>query len=113
MIEIISWCVVVLQFGSVPANLLMYLKLFHNLKKSKMKLENQKTKKGSHVSILVQVIVVISSFVITWIPSGIINLTLLYTDSYPIDLLIWVIVGITPITPVVNAVVFIIIKVRK
>ena len=77
-----------------------------------MTIKNIDTKK-SYLPLYMQVCLVTSSNVLCWIPSGIIYLVTMSLEKYPINLIIWSAIAITPINSVINPIVFIVANVRS
>ena len=114
LIRSITWFTIILQLLSVASIITIYTILFQKLFKSQKRIEISKlSKKKSNFALLVHIFVVTSSNVICWIPSGIIYLSSMFKDEYPIEMIIWTTISCTTINSAINPVVFIITYFRK
>ena len=79
----------------------------------------QKTIKNPATSIhlnsspVIQLIILISSSIISWLPSGAINITCLYLNKYSLDLAVWTTVVFTCFSATINPTVFIFKSMKK
>ncbi len=89
----------------------MYVKLVRHLQKKEKSI--RKSKSHSNTGLIVQLIVITSSNMLCWIPSGILYLTSLFVSRYPTDMLIWTAITATPINSIINPIVFLVTSIRK
>ena len=111
LIRSITWFTVILQLLSVVFIITIYVLLFRKLLVSQKDIEV--SKKKSNFALLVHILVVTSSNVICWIPSGVIYLSSIFKDKYPIEMIIWTTISCTTINSAINPIVFIITYLRK
>ena len=85
---------------------LSYLFLVTVLRQTKYGL--QKSKNTSKSGVILQLLIVTASNLLCWIPSNTIYLLSLFLSRYPIDILIWTTIAVTPVNSIVNPTVFIV-----
>ena len=107
LVKFLMWFITVCQFLATIATATWYISLFYQLKKAAEKVENPSSKKVSHVSIWIQITVLFSANTLTWIPSGSIYLVLMMMEKYPMEIVLWTIITIGPISAIVTPCVFI------
>ena len=71
------------------------------------------TKRNPMHHYYIQIFIVTVSNILCWIPSGIIYLVALFLKKYPVNLIIWSTIAVTPINSVINPVVFIVANFRS
>ncbi len=76
-------------------------------------LQGSTTRKAAHFAMFFQLFILTSSTFLCWIPSSAIFLQSVLTSSHSVDLLLWITIVVTPLTAVVNPVVFIVTTMRK
>lgn len=113
IIKVITFLTAIMQVTAAICILIVYSILIVSLKKSQETLQQSMSKKQSNLSLVVQIIIVTSSNILSWIPCGIIYVMVMFMEKYPIDMLIWITIGVAPINSVVNPIVFISTTVRK
>ena len=113
VILFLTWFVVITQVGISICVLIVYIILIVSLNKSQQRLKEATSKKQSNFLLIIQIVVVTSSNIICWIPSGIIYLLSMFLEQYPIEMLIWLTVAVTPINSIANPTVFIATNIRK
>ena len=101
------------QFTSALFILLVHFKFSRSLENHRRNLEATTSKVESIVLFYMQMIVLTSSSILCWIPSGTIFLVSLYLDKYPMVMIIWTIAFVVPITSIINPIVFIITTLKK
>ena len=101
------------QFSSVFIIFIIYLFMIKYLKSYGNDLFENAHRKKSLAPLFIQIFVVTVSNIICWIPSGIIDLVALFLKKYPINLIIWSTIAITPINSVINPIVFIVANFRS
>ena len=111
-IKIMTLIIVNVQFLCAIVILVLYFWIMKYLIGHENGLIKKVDTKKSYLPLYMQVCLVISSNVLCWIPSGIIYLVTMSLDKYPIKLVIWSTIALTPINSVVNPIVFIIASVR-
>ena len=112
-IQILTLVVVIIQFICVFVIFVIYYMMVKYLKGIKNNLTEKGVSSKSHLPIYVQVCLITVSNILCWIPSGIIYLVVMSLEKYPINLIIWSTIVITPINSIINPVVFIIGSVRS
>ena len=105
LIKIITRLVVILQFGATFIIIIAYSILVKKLHTSDKPFFNQSFQK-EHISVILQIIILTVSNIICWIPSGIIYLTLILLDKYPIDITVLAPIVITSINSIINPIIF-------
>ncbi len=113
LVDILTWVTSVISSGSSIFVFVVYIKLFLSLKSSKNTQKGKISGEKSTRTLLYQLVIVTASNILCWIPTSVVYLTLTYLDKYPVDILIWTFVVVTPTNSFVNPVVFIVTTLRK
>ena len=107
LIKIITWSTVIFQFFAIIFIILVYTLLFQTLKISQQYLHVKISSKRNLSSLLIQLLIITGSNILCWIPAGCIYLTFMFLEKYPIDMVIWITVLITPFNSIISPIVFI------
>ena len=91
----------------------MYTLLFTHLKKSEHQIKALSLKRMTDPVLILQIIVIISASMCTWFTSDVIYISIMIVDKYPMEMVTWTIILISPINSIVNPLIFIITTVRK
>ena len=113
LIKIITWNNVLFQFSAMIFIISVYIQLFQTLKKSQEDLHQEMLSKRSNLSLLIQLFIITGSNILCWIPVGCIYLTSMFLDKYPIDMVIWTTIIVTPINSIINPIEFILTRKEK
>ena len=113
LIRIITWVKIIIQFASLLLIITVYGMLFKKLTLSKKKLKGMISKQKSHSALIIQIMIVIGSNIICWIPSGVIYIVSMLKDKYPIEMIVWTTITGTTTNSVINPLVFIFTYLRK
>ncbi len=113
VVFVVTLTIVVEQCAACIAIGGIYLALLLELNKSKKSLSNSTSMHKSNVGLIAQVVVISASNIVCWIPSGIIYLLSLFLEKYPVDVVIWATIVMTPINSVINPTVFAVTTFRK
>ena len=113
LIKIITWIVVTLQSVAMFAIVWSYLILVNELKKSEDKVKVSYTKTKSKKLLFLQIFLITSSNIICWIPSGIIYIFSMFLEEYPIAMMYWVTIVVTPVNSILNPIVFVFITLKQ
>ena len=112
-IKIITLVIVDVQLISAIVILVIYFLMVKYLKDYKSNFIEKMYTKKLHLSLYLQVCIVTASNVLCWIPIGIIYMVIMLIDKYPINLINWSTITITPINSVINPIVFIVANMRS
>ena len=87
----------------------MHLELYISLRISEGNtcVNISKKKKKPIAQILMQIIVITVSCLLSWLPSSIVFVVMMFKQKYPIEIIILIIVCVVPINSVVGPVIFI------
>ena len=113
LVKITTWIVVTLQTVSCIINIFLYLKLLKDMKISQKEVQKSVKQSNRARSMTIQIVILMTSNILTWIPSGVIYLALLHLNKYPIEIVAWTIILITTINPVINPLVIIATRAKK
>ena len=105
-LTVITWFTVLSQLGATIVICSLYTALFVHLKASQESFNNMKTTKQSSLNLIVHLLVITSSNIACWVPSGVVYLISSHSEEFSIDLVIWISVVVTPINSIINPVVF-------
>ena len=101
------------QFSSVFIIFVIYFLMVRYLKSYDNDFFENGSQKKSHAPLFIQIFIVTVSNILCWIPSGTIYLVALFLKKYPVNLIIWSTIAVTPINSVINPVVFIVANFRS
>ena len=113
IIKVITLVIVNVQLICVIAIFVIYFLIVQHLRSYKSNFVEKVYTKKLHLSLYLQVCLVTVSNVFCWIPSGIIYVVIIVIDKYPINLIIWSTIALTPINSVINPIVFILANIRS
>ena len=112
LVKLLVWFIVIFQFLATCTTSIVYIFLFYELRKAAEKV-HLFLKNASYVVIMIQISVLISANALTWIPSGIIYIFAMEMEKYPMEIILWTIITIIPISAIVSPFVFISTALRK
>ena len=87
--------------------------LIKELKRSQREFQGAMSKKNSNKRLIIQIIIITASNILCWIPSGIIYLISMFMKQYPIEMVIWTTIAVTPVNSIINPIVFVVTTIRK
>ena len=102
LIKIITWLVVLPQFVSVMTIAMVHILLLQELKKHQNTLKDKMSKIQTNSFHAVQLLIMSTSNIICWVPSGAIFIITMFIDRYPMEMILWTIVAVGPINAIVN-----------
>ena len=112
-IKVLVWSVIFSQCFTSIVITVFHIILFKILHENQNKLGIKTKKESSHISLLIQLIVVTFSNVLCWFPANTIYIITMVSPVYPIDLVIWMTVFVVPLNSIINPFVFISTNLRK
>ena len=113
LINTLSWIVVCLQICATCFIPSVYVMLIRKLLKCQSNFYKGNLDNKSNHILFTQIIFLISSNILCWVPSSIIYIFYIYTPTFPTMLAEWAIIVIVPINSVMNPLVFTAGLVRK
>ena len=113
LLEIITYMIALIHCFSVIFIVSTCYMLIKQLNKSQKALKDVKTQKLSKITFVVQVLILIISPVICWIPSDIIYIMSIALHTFPIDMVVWTNINITTINSIIYPLVFVITTFKK
>ncbi len=113
IVKITTWAVALLQFSSIIFITVVYVKLLRELQIGKEKLKDQMSKQRSNRAIIYQLVIVTATNILCWIPSCVVHMISMFSETYPIDMVLWTSIVVMPLNSVVNPVVFTVIFLRE
>ncbi len=112
-IKIFAWFVVILQCSSTVAILVTYIKMFKSLQESQQRLKDSVSKQRDNLPVIIQIIAITSSSILCWIPSCVVFLLSMFLTEYPIQMVVWIIIAVSPINSFLNPTIFLVLNFRK
>lgn len=109
-IKIMTISMIILELAAIITIIGTYTVMVRELKKSRDQL-SQKSNKSKPA--LVQTVLIVTSTSLCWLPSGAIHMTSIILKPYPIDLLFWNAILISPLNTVMNPIIFSVIPFLK
>ncbi len=113
MVKVLTWFTVALHAISAGTILRTYTKMIQSLTKTKAEVKTSASKQQSHVSLLVQVATVTCCNILCWTCCGAVYLSAMFVSEYPVDMITWTVITVTPINAFVNPVVFAAVLIRR
>ncbi len=113
LVKVITWFTTIFQVASAIIILTVYVLLIVSLRKSQKGMESAVSHKMSSVALVVQVFVLTSSNILCWIPSAVIYLLSMFVEQYPVEMVVWTTIIVTPLNSLINPLVFVVIALRK
>ncbi len=108
----IYFCTLV-QISATTFIIASYSYLVVSVKSSQKQLQAAMSVQKSNKALIFQLLVVIISNLLCWIPSSVIYLIAMHSDEYPITIVVWNTVVVTTFNSVVNPLVFTLVTLRK
>ena len=112
LLKIISYFIIIHQFAAAIFVLVVHSMIFTIVKRSNKAVSRNVSKKQRGISMFFQLIIITLACLLSWIPSGIAYLTTWALEKYPIDIIIWTAILVTPIELIVHSSTFIIASAR-
>ena len=106
--KFITLLTVITQFIAVIFILAAHITMLKNIRKSRECVHKDMIYEPFDRKLLSQVIIVSGTNILCLIPSGTTYLLSMFLDKYPIDMIIWTTVAVTPINSIINLIVFIV-----
>ena len=106
LIKAFAWCSVVQQVISIIFILVTYILMVKELMKSQQVIQNLMSRKSSNVSQMTHLIIITGSNLLCWTPSSVIYTLSMFMDTYPVNMIIWTTLAITPINSIINPIIF-------
>ena len=101
LLKIISWFVICYKLSAVLFILIVHLVILLLIQKSRQAVAQQLSNKQTNLSLLFQLITTSTSCFICWVPSSVVYFATWILEKYPIDIIIWTAVAISPINSIV------------
>ena len=113
LIKITTWFTVICQLSAIILILIIYIVLIKELRKSQQRMKKATSRQKSNTTLIVQIIIITGSNILCWIPTGVIYLVSMFMKKYPVIMVIWTTIVVTPINSIINPIVFIFTSIRK
>ena len=107
IINILIWSIIISQCVTSLVITVSHILLIRRLSNHQEKLQRTVTGDVYNISLPLQLIIVTLSNVLCWFPANIIYVITMIIPTYPIDLVIWMIVFVVPLNSLINPIVFI------
>ncbi len=102
-----------LQLTSLVVVFVLYVLIFFLMKRSREAVGKAKSREQSHTVFFAQLVVILMSHSLCWIPSSTIHMLSMFLAKYPVELTMWTVAAIYPITAIVNPILFVVLSLRK
>lgn len=86
----------------------IYLSVHMKSLKQNIHLPQTRNQTKSDIKMFIQLVVITSSNLLCWVPSNVVYILAMLLPYYPIDMVIWTVIAVTPINSVINPLAFII-----
>lgn len=103
----VTWLVMVLQTLVSVAIARFHWDLYRELKLTENKVKGSKAKESKKSFLLVQLLLITFSNMMCWYPMNVIYISGMFLRQYPLNLIYWSTVCVTPINSVINPVLFV------
>ncbi len=110
LVAITTFVISIFQFISSIVICTIYLFISCSVSKTQTlhsKTVQKQNRKNQNLTMILQLVVVTASNILCWIPFDIIYILSLFLLRYPVEMVIWTTIAVTPINSVVNPLVFI------
>ncbi len=111
--KVITWFVICLQLTVIITIMYLDAKLYTKLKFSQKQLHGSVSKVQSNFSVLNHLTTISASNILCWVPSHFIYLVTMFLHQYPMELMVWTSVALTPLHSLTNKLVFLVTIIRK
>lgn len=112
LFSVISFCSSLLHLLALSLIVTCHKLLFNELKKSQETLSQAKSSKSSDTSVYAQIISITVSNFCCWVPMMVIHTICQFATEYPVIMLLWMSVVVTPLNSLLNPLVFIFTSIR-
>ena len=113
LIKLITWFTVITQLINSIGIMIMHILLVTEIRHSQNVIKKIKSKKDSNVALIIQLVLITTSNILCWFPSGCVYISAMFLTTYPIDLIIWTTVIALPINSIINPSIFIVTSIRS
>ncbi len=100
-IKVTTWFAAITQCSTVLAAFIMHILLLHHLIESQKKLKNSKSDSSSNMFLMIQLVMITLSKTLSWLPADAVFVASMFLVKYPVSLVMWTTVAMTPINCVV------------
>ncbi len=111
--KVLTYFTLLLHLFALISILVIHVMLGREVKRSQEKLGEAMSKKKSSTTLYVQLIILTLSNAISWIPSGAIFLTAVFSSSYPVTMNFWNVLIIANLNSLLLPVVFVCTNIKK
>ncbi len=112
-IKCLLWFTTFWQLFSALFITIIHIKLYFELEASRKKVEFLSMQIKSDVALISQLIAVTLSTLFCWIPSSVIYVVAMVAQSYPIEMVLWATLIISPLNSLLNPVIFLTVTLRR
>ena len=113
LIKLITWFTVTSQLTTSIGIMIMHILLVTEIKHTQNTFKKIKSKQDSNVALIIQLVLITTSNILCWFPSGCVYISAMFLSTYPINLIIWTTVIALPINSIINPSVFIETSIKK
>ncbi len=113
IVKVITNLAVLTNIAALVFIVYTHKKLYTSLKKSQENLAESVSKKQSHLTIAVQIVVLTVACHVCWISQDVVHIVVMYLPQYPILMMIWVSIAFSPINSLLNPIVCVATNVKK
>ena len=113
LMKALTWFIAFFQVITIIFIVATYNFMLKEIRKCKQYIQKHMSKNQNAISMTIQLIIITGSNILCWIPSITIHTIPMFMDQYPINMIIWTTVAVSPINSIINPIVFIMAVIRK
>lgn len=111
--KVLTWITIILQLFAAIFIISVYRKMVLAIKESQKFLQECVSRKHSNKMLIAQLLVVTSSNILCWVPCAVIYLISMFAEEYPIKMVYWATVVLSPLNSTINPIVFVVGTIKK
>ncbi len=113
MIKFLTFFLSTVQIGCATSICVVYSILIRTMVKKSQEANLQKSTERSNAGMFTQLVVITLSNLLCWIPTDIIFLVSLFVSNYPVHMVIWISIAVTPVNSILNPAVLLFMKLKS
>ncbi len=113
LIKFVTFFLSLTQISCAIGICVVYCVLIRTLVKKSKEASLQKSKERSNAGMITQLIIITLSNLLCWIPSDVIFIVSQFVSNYPVDMVIWISIAVTPVNSILNPAVLLFMKLKS
>ena len=113
VMKFFTWMTLIAHTCTIIFMLIVNLLTIKATQNTEINQQNIISKNRSHSTMIIQTIVFFISSIVCWIPCDITYMICIFLERYSIEIIIWIVVVVSPTKSIINPIIFTIIKFKK